>query len=163
MERNNKSYGFTIALYEYERTIESLWSTVIDFAKLYPQHIAEGNSLGFLVDSNTGEVQGSKYNRCHFWSNFEIASLNLWRSQAYSDVSFDFASALPYRFIPCSIHRFVPSLVIPLLMRRSRNSSSTIWTERSISSTSVGVRASSRHYESLLTYLTRQGMLQCIR
>lgn len=86
MERNDKKYGFTIALYEYERTIESLWPTVIQFAKLYPEHIARGNSLGFLVDSNTGEVEGSKYNRCHFWSNFEIASLALWRSQAYSDV-----------------------------------------------------------------------------
>ena len=107
MERNQKSYGFTIALYEYQRTIESLWPTVIEFAALHPEHIARGNSLGFLVDGSTGEVKGnalpallllprfdipprysgSAYNRCHFWSNFEIASLNLWRSQAYSDVS----------------------------------------------------------------------------
>ncbi|MCQ4711893.1 hypothetical protein NE459_25310, partial [[Clostridium] innocuum] len=24
------------------------------------------------------------YNLCHFWSNFEIAALDLWRSPAYS-------------------------------------------------------------------------------
>jgi hypothetical protein len=28
MEDNNKTYGFTISLYEYQRTIETLWPTV---------------------------------------------------------------------------------------------------------------------------------------
>jgi hypothetical protein len=28
MQDNNKTYGFTIALYEYQRTIETLWPTV---------------------------------------------------------------------------------------------------------------------------------------
>lgn len=26
---------------------------------------------------------GETYNRCHFWSNFEIGDLNFWRSEAY--------------------------------------------------------------------------------
>lgn len=26
---------------------------------------------------------GVTYNTCHFWSNFEIADLSLWRSNAY--------------------------------------------------------------------------------
>lgn len=29
------------------------------------------------------EDGGETYNRCHFWSNFEIGSLALWRSDAY--------------------------------------------------------------------------------
>ena len=29
------------------------------------------------------EDGGETYNRCHFWSNFEIGSLSLWRSEAY--------------------------------------------------------------------------------
>lgn len=29
------------------------------------------------------EDGGETYNRCHFWSNFEIGNLNLWRSEAY--------------------------------------------------------------------------------
>lgn len=34
--------------------------------------------MKFLSDDS-----GESYNRCHFWSNFEIANLNLWRSPAY--------------------------------------------------------------------------------
>lgn len=34
--------------------------------------------MSFLSDDG-----GKTYNRCHFWSNFEIANLNLWRSPAY--------------------------------------------------------------------------------
>ncbi|OLL23326.1 Glycolipid 2-alpha-mannosyltransferase 1 [Neolecta irregularis DAH-3] len=27
---------------------------------------------------------GKSYNRCHFWSNFEIANLNFWRNSSYN-------------------------------------------------------------------------------
>ncbi|CAK7243340.1 MAG: O-glycoside alpha-1,2-mannosyltransferase 4 [Sporothrix thermara] len=30
-------------------------------------------------------MEGEKYNMCHFWSNFEIARLDFFRSQAYED------------------------------------------------------------------------------
>ena len=45
----------------------------------YPQYIAENNSMEFLSDDG-----GHSYNLCHFWSNFEIADMDFWRSEAYT-------------------------------------------------------------------------------
>lgn len=80
MRDNNKVYGFTISIYEFEKTIPSLWGHVKDFIREYPQHIAKNNLMDFISKDN-----GETYNLCHFWSNFEVASLNFWRSQAYRD------------------------------------------------------------------------------
>ncbi|CAD6579864.1 MAG: alpha 1,2-mannosyltransferase 2.4.1 [Tremellales sp. Tagirdzhanova-0007] len=80
MQDQNKVYGFTISLYEYLETIPTLWDAVKDFIKVHPEHIAEDNAMRFVSDDD-----GETYNRCHFWSNFEIGDLNFWRSQAYTD------------------------------------------------------------------------------
>ncbi|GAA5888928.1 hypothetical protein JCM5296_002741 [Sporobolomyces johnsonii] len=85
MEANEKVYGFTITLYEYRRTVESLWDTTREFARLHPEYIAEDNALGFLVDDKTKGLQDGEWNNCHFWSNFEIGDLRFWRSKAYMD------------------------------------------------------------------------------
>ncbi|KAH9484267.1 Alpha-1,2 mannosyltransferase KTR1 [Psilocybe cubensis] len=84
MQDQNKLYGFTISLYEYEATIPTLWSAVKEFIHENPELISPDNAMSFLSDDG-----GETYNRCHFWSNFEIASLDLWRSPAYSKF-FDF-------------------------------------------------------------------------
>ncbi|KIY66469.1 glycosyltransferase family 15 protein [Cylindrobasidium torrendii FP15055 ss-10] len=75
---NNKIYGFTIAFTEWEKTIPTLWSTVKEFMVKHPEYVNEDNALGFLSDN-----KGKTYNLCHFWSNFEIADMNFWRSEAY--------------------------------------------------------------------------------
>ncbi|KYK57640.1 putative mannosyltransferase involved in N-linked and O-linked glycosylation [Drechmeria coniospora] len=80
MEENNKQYGFVISLYEYRETIETLWKTVKKFISNHPEHIAKDNLMDFVSDDG-----GENYNLCHFWSNFEIASLDFLRSQAYTD------------------------------------------------------------------------------
>lgn len=80
MQDNEKAYGFTITIHEYVRTIESLWDTVRSWWKANPKYIAKDNLVDFI--SNDG---GETYNLCHFWSNFEVANLNLWRSPAYRD------------------------------------------------------------------------------
>jgi len=79
MERNNKTYGFTISMEEFRDTISSLWGTVKDFTAKNPQYIAENNAMRFISDNG-----GEDYNLCHFWSNFEIASLDFFRSPAYT-------------------------------------------------------------------------------
>jgi len=79
MHENNKTYGFTVAIYEFRRTIESLWSTVKDFVNEHPQYVAQGSAMNFLSDDG-----GNEYNLCHFWSNFEIADMDFWRSEAYT-------------------------------------------------------------------------------
>lgn len=80
MAKNNKKYSFVLSLYEYVETIPTLWDSTKKFMKAHPEHIAEGNSMGFLSDDG-----GDSYNHCHFWSNFEIGNLNWLRSQAYID------------------------------------------------------------------------------
>lgn len=79
MEDRDKVYGFTIAMPEWEPTIPSLWSTVKDFIAEHPQYVSPDNSMDFLSDN-----AGDSYNMCHFWSNFEIADMDFWRSEAYT-------------------------------------------------------------------------------
>ncbi|KAL4987053.1 nucleotide-diphospho-sugar transferase [Aspergillus falconensis] len=84
MKENDKKYSFVMSMYEYEGTIPTLWDSVKQFMNKHPEHIAEGNSLRFLSDDN-----GDTYNKCHFWSNFEIGSLDWLRSKEYLNY-FDF-------------------------------------------------------------------------
>jgi len=84
MQDQKKVYGFTISLYEYEATIPTLWDTVKEFMKENPDLVSPGNAMQFISDDG-----GNTYNRCHFWSNFEIGDLDFWRGEAYSKF-FDF-------------------------------------------------------------------------
>jgi len=97
MADNKKKYSFVLSLYEYVETIPTLWDSTKKFMKAHPEHIAEGNSMGFLSDDG-----GETYNHCHMvsadnepleqntykivqWSNFEIGNLDWLRSKAYLD------------------------------------------------------------------------------
>lgn len=64
-------------------TIPTLWQTVMEFTARYPE-IA--NKLPHPRDSLFDFVTsdgGRSYNSCHFWSNFEVGDLSLWRSNEY--------------------------------------------------------------------------------
>ena len=78
MKDNNKKYGFTISIKEYQATIPTLWESVSDFIKLHPEYLAKDNMMDFISDDG-----GLTYNLCHFWSNFEVGSLEFLRSEAY--------------------------------------------------------------------------------
>lgn len=71
MADNKKKYSFVLSLYEYVETIPTLWDSTKSWIKSNPQHVAEGNSMGFLSDDG-----GETYNHCHFWSNFEVGNLD---------------------------------------------------------------------------------------
>ncbi|KAG2173774.1 hypothetical protein INT43_005194 [Umbelopsis isabellina] len=78
---HNKKMSFSLALYEYHETLPSLWGTVKDFAKEHPNLVTPdepGSLWKFVKDPNSGD-----YNRCHFWSNFQIADLSFYRSEEY--------------------------------------------------------------------------------
>ncbi|KAI8990931.1 nucleotide-diphospho-sugar transferase [Mycotypha africana] len=101
---HKKKYGFVVTLLENKNTIPSLWKTVQQYAKSRHIDISMPQSpsssplssasskrvnnnnhnkrllFPYFIDPSTGD-----YNLCHFWSNFEIASLNLWRSPEYRD------------------------------------------------------------------------------
>lgn len=49
-----------------------------DFIDANPQYLAKPNMMPW-ISSNDGET----YNGCHYWSNFEIARIDFWRSEAY--------------------------------------------------------------------------------
>ncbi|CAN3481088.1 alpha-1,2 mannosyltransferase Ktr1p [Diutina catenulata] len=78
MKDNGKEYGFTITLPEYGATIPTLWETTRKFIKEFPQYVHPNNFMKWISPD-----EGHTYNGCHFWSNFEVASLNFWRSEAY--------------------------------------------------------------------------------
>ncbi|KAK6457165.1 mannosyltransferase [Scheffersomyces xylosifermentans] len=96
MRTKNMTYGFVIAIHEYENTIPTLWETVEKFMEKYPELVHPNNSLDFItsgesdLNHNVPLVRSSsKYNLCHFWSNFEIGDLNFFRGEAYNKY-FDF-------------------------------------------------------------------------
>ncbi|GAA5869008.1 hypothetical protein JCM8547_003249 [Rhodosporidiobolus lusitaniae] len=116
MQANNKVYSFTIALYEYRRTVETLWDATREFARLHPEHIHPDNALGFLVDDPNKGLQDGEWNNCHFWSNFEQGSLAFYRSKAYSDY-FDFLDAkggfFYERWGDAPVHSIAVALFLP--------------------------------------------------
>lgn len=93
MERNNKTYSFTIAIFEYRRTIESLWDTVRDFVKLHPDYVAPDNALHFMVDDIAKGMDGD-YNLCQFvffWSGYRLRAKvyvfrSFWSTSDSSDI-----------------------------------------------------------------------------
>ena len=87
MEMHDKTYGFVINIYDSPKSIETLWPTVEEFIAEYPQYVHANNSLRWLKDSTRyGHFSAANgYSTCHFWSNFEIANMEFWRSQKYED------------------------------------------------------------------------------
>ncbi|KAJ8664009.1 hypothetical protein O0I10_000286 [Lichtheimia ornata] len=81
MYDHGKKLSFSIALYEYGDTIPTLFETIMGFAARHPdwvQSTASKNSIWpFVLDDK------KTFNMCHFWSNFQIADLSFFRSEAY--------------------------------------------------------------------------------
>lgn len=88
MDDYNKTYGFTINLYDDPKSIPTLWPETEKFLAAHPEYLHENNAMDWVTDSERRPAHYKKangYSTCHFWSNFEIASLDVWRSQAYED------------------------------------------------------------------------------
>ncbi|CRK41104.1 hypothetical protein BN1723_005042, partial [Verticillium longisporum] len=88
MQDNNKTYGFTINLYDAPKSIPSLWPETMKFLAQNPSYLHQNNALHWLTDrlrrpEHTKEANG--YSTCHFWSNFEIGDMDFWRSKPYED------------------------------------------------------------------------------
>ena len=81
MRENDKVYSFVISMPEYITTIPTLWEKTKQYCRENPFVVAKDNALDFLVDDGRG--WDGEYNLCHFWSNFEIASLDFWRGDTY--------------------------------------------------------------------------------
>jgi mannosyltransferase len=88
MQDHNKTYGFNINLYDSPESIPSLWPETIKFLAAHPEYLHENNAMKWLIDSEARPDHNEKahgYSTCHFWSNFEIADIDFWRSKPYED------------------------------------------------------------------------------
>jgi mannosyltransferase len=88
MSDHNKTYGFTINIYDNAFTLPSLWPETLSFIADHPEYVAADNSMGWLTSTNgrpEKTAEGNGYSTCHFWSNFEIGDLDFWRGQAYDE------------------------------------------------------------------------------
>lgn len=77
IRKNNIDYGFVIAMNEYMNSIPTLFEHTVDFLIQNRNLIKNQNNLRFMFENG-------KYNGCHFWSNFEIASFKFFRSDIYN-------------------------------------------------------------------------------
>ncbi|PNS18746.1 O-glycoside alpha-1,2-mannosyltransferase 4 [Sphaceloma murrayae] len=108
---HNKKYSFVLSLYEYIETIPTLWDSVTKYIAKYPEHISQDNSMSFISDDG-----GKTYNKCHFWSNFEIGNLNWLRSKQYVDFfeHLDHEGGFFYeRWGDAPVHSIAAALLLP--------------------------------------------------
>ncbi len=78
MRDNGLKYGFNMNILDDARSFPSLWSRTRAFINAHPHLIHSDADLDWLLDSHNG----GDYNNCQFFSNFEIGSLNFFRSEA---------------------------------------------------------------------------------
>ncbi|KAJ5716547.1 Glycosyl transferase family 15 [Penicillium malachiteum] len=86
MEDRNKTYGFTINLYDAPQTIRTLWPTTKEFLAANPTYLSENNMMDWITEDQIrpehNEIANG-YSTCHFWSNFEIGDLDFFRGDKY--------------------------------------------------------------------------------
>ncbi|KAJ2397980.1 hypothetical protein GGI23_003353 [Coemansia sp. RSA 2559] len=110
MQNAGKLYSFVIALKELEATIPTLWDHTLE----YMRHAnASSDWMSYFVDVN------GDYNLCHFWSNFEIASLNWLRSAPY-EAYFEYLDKAKGFFMERWGDAPVHSLAAGFLLRRDQ-------------------------------------------
>lgn len=88
MADNNKSYGFTLNLYDTPYSLPSLWPETMKFLSAHPEYLNNGNAMPWLTESTQRpelNLVANGYSTCHFWSNFEIGDMEFWRGQAYDE------------------------------------------------------------------------------
>jgi mannosyltransferase len=88
MEDHNKTYGFTINLYDNPESVASLWPETMKFITDNNKYVHPNNAIKWLQDSEHKpdyNKRANGYSTCHFWSNFEIADMDFFRGQAYED------------------------------------------------------------------------------
>ncbi|KAI5845551.1 nucleotide-diphospho-sugar transferase [Tricharina praecox] len=110
MRKNNKTYGFTIAVKELRETVPNLFRYVSAYKRnnnitskgmwemfaekrekkedqdTLPEDVLKLEpGRGKFPEVDPTAMEGEDYNMCHFWSNFEIARFDFYRSKQYTD------------------------------------------------------------------------------
>ncbi|CCD25116.1 putative mannosyltransferase NDAI_0E02990 [Naumovozyma dairenensis CBS 421] len=79
LQDKQKSFGFSISKKENKDTLPGLWDEVKKFKDENKKLIHDKNFMRFVSDDD-----GNSFNQCSFWSNFEVANLNFFRSSAFN-------------------------------------------------------------------------------
>lgn len=104
MANSGKKYGYTMALRELSTTVPTLFRKVSDYKMAHD--IASTNIWKTMIDSSwaplplrplmswigSRDAYGDAWNLCHFWSNFEIADMDWFRTKEYREF-FEFLDA----------------------------------------------------------------------
>ncbi|KAI8635363.1 glycolipid 2-alpha-mannosyltransferase [Xylariaceae sp. FL1651] len=97
MAKHNKVYGYTIALWEVGNSCPGLFRATADWkeSKGVPTNglwraMIEASWMPFPLRRFLSwlphrDAYGDAWSLCHYWSNFEIADLDFFRSKAYQD------------------------------------------------------------------------------
>lgn len=80
MNSHGRKYGFVLSLFDYRDTLPTLWDHVKDFM------VEKGITNPPLIDLVKNNNVYESYNLCHFWSNFEIADLSIFRNEEYEEL-----------------------------------------------------------------------------
>ncbi|ORZ26189.1 nucleotide-diphospho-sugar transferase [Absidia repens] len=86
MKDKGFKYGWNIAIQEIPETIQTLWAATRRFLQRFPAYgvfDSEQSLLTWIMKFDENQIDD--YNGCHFWSNFEIGSLDFFRSKPYLD------------------------------------------------------------------------------
>lgn len=83
---NRKEISYSIATYERQETIPTLFKTVMSFKMQHPEwqlpmedaKASTTSLLSLMTNSN-----GQHYNRCYFWNSFQIAKTSFFKSTKY--------------------------------------------------------------------------------
>ena len=104
MATNKKKYGFVIALWELGATVPTLFSKIDSYKR---EHKIQTKPVwNAMIDPSyfpwpfrpllswfrNRDADGNVWNYCHFWSNFEIADMDFFRSAEYRKL-FEFLDA----------------------------------------------------------------------
>ncbi|ODQ82824.1 glycosyltransferase family 15 protein [Babjeviella inositovora NRRL Y-12698] len=73
-------YGWTMSMPEGRKTVVGLWEASKKFFEENPSYVHPNNSMQWVSSSD-----GSEYNMCHYWSNFELGDMEFFRSDAYRE------------------------------------------------------------------------------
>ncbi|ORY65989.1 glycolipid 2-alpha-mannosyltransferase [Pseudomassariella vexata] len=98
MAKHNKVYGFTIALWEIGTTCPTLFRDMADWMEVH--RITQNNLWKAMVQASWvpypfrkflsfmahRDRHGDEWSMCHYWSNFEIADMNFFRTREYMDL-----------------------------------------------------------------------------
>ncbi|KAJ8105194.1 hypothetical protein ONZ43_g7523 [Nemania bipapillata] len=97
MAKHKKVYGYTIALWEVGTSCPSLFRTTADWKEL--RGVPSSTLWNAMIEASWmpfpfrrflswvshRDAYGDAWSLCHYWSNFEIADMDFFRSQAYQD------------------------------------------------------------------------------